>query len=114
MKEFTGRVAVVTGAASGIGRAMAERFATAGMKIVLADVEKNALKKTEGEMRAQGASTLTVVTDVSQATQVDALARKTLDTFGAVHIVCNNAGVGGDMGATWAHTLENWRWVSGV
>jgi len=55
MKEFTGRVAVVTGAASGIGRAMAERFATAGMKIVLADVEENALKKTEGEIRAQGA-----------------------------------------------------------
>ena len=69
MKEFTGRVAVVTGAASGIGRAMAERFATAGMKIVLADVEENALKKTEGEMRAQGASTLAVVTDVSQAMQ---------------------------------------------
>ena len=72
----------------------------AGMKIVLADVEEGALKKTEGEMRTQGATTLSVVTDVSQAAQVDALARKTLDTFGAVHIVYNNAGVGGDMSAT--------------
>ena len=114
MKEFKDRVAVVTGAASGIGRAMAERFATAGMKIVLADVEESALKKTEGEMRAQGATTLSVVTDVSQEVQVDALARKTLDTFGAVHIVCNNAGVGGDMGTTWEQTLENWQWVIGV
>src|SRR5262249_12857931 len=89
MKEFKDRVTVVTGAASGIGRALADRFAAAGMKVVLADVEESALRQAEKEMQGNGATVLGVVTDVSKADSVEALAQKTIDTFGAVHIVCN-------------------------
>lgn len=113
MKEFNNRVAVVTGAASGIGRAMAERFAAAGMQVVLADVEASALNKAEQEMQAQGATVLSVVTDVSKAAEIEALAQKTLETFGGVHIVCNNAGVASS-GLTWSQRLEDWEWVIGV
>ncbi|MGE0820744.1 MAG: SDR family NAD(P)-dependent oxidoreductase [Candidatus Binatia bacterium] len=114
MKEFQDRVAVVTGGASGIGRAMADRFATAGMKIVLADVEQGALQAAEAEMRTQGATVLGVQTDVSKAEAVENLAQKTLDAFGAVHIICNNAGVGGGFGPTWTQPLKNWEWGFGV
>ena len=113
MKEFTNRVAVVTGAASGIGRAMAERFAAAGMKVVLADVEASALNTAEQEMQAQGATVLSVVTDVSKAAEIETLAQKTLEAFGGVHIVCNNAGVGSG-GISWSQPLEDWEWVIGV
>lgn len=114
MKEFREKVAVVTGAASGIGHALAERFAIDGMKVVLADIEEGSLTRTEREMREKGATVLGVLTDVSKAEEVEALAQKTLDAFGAVHILCNNAGVGGDMVASWEQTLENWEWVLGV
>ena len=114
MKEFEGRVAVVTGAASGIGLALAERFAAEGMKVVLADVEEGALRTAERALKAKGASALAVPTDVTRADDVDALAKKTLDAFGAVHVVCNNAGVGGDFRLSWQQTLENWQWVLGV
>src|SRR5262249_14248206 len=114
MKEFKGRVAVVTGAASGIGLALAERFAAEGMKVVMADVEEGALRTAERAVKARGASTLAVRTDVTRAADVDALARKALDAFGAVHVVCNNAGVGGDFRLSWQQTLENWQWVLGV
>ncbi len=113
MKEFNNRVAVVTGAASGIGRAMAGRFAAAGMQVVLADVEASALNTAEQEMRAQGATVLSVVTDVSKAAEIETLACKTVETFGGVHIVCNNAGVGSG-GLTWSQPLEDWEWVIGV
>ena len=113
MKEFNNRVAVVTGAASGIGRAMAGRFAAAGMQVVMADVEASALNTAEQEMRAQGATVLSVVTDVSKAAEIETLAHKTLETFGGVHIVCNNAGVGSG-GLTWSQPLEDWEWVIGV
>ncbi len=114
MKEFADRVAVVTGGASGIGRAMADRFAAAGMKIVLADVEEGALRLAEEEMRAKGATVLGVVTDVAKAESVGTLAQKTMETFGAVHIVCNNAGVGGGFGPSWTQPLQNWEWGFGV
>jgi NAD(P)-dependent dehydrogenase (short-subunit alcohol dehydrogenase family) len=114
MKEFTDRVAVVTGGASGIGRAMADRFAAAGMRIVLADIEESALRQAEEEIRAKGATVLGVVTDVTKAESIEALAKKTLDTFGAVHIVCNNAGVGGGFGPSWSQPLQNWEWGFGV
>ena len=104
MKEFRGKVAVVTGAASGIGRALAERFAAEGMKVVLADVEKGALARAETEMKAGGATVLAVRTDVSMATDVEALARKTIDAFGAVHVLCNNAGVPPVVGPSWELT----------
>ena len=114
MKEFKGKVAVVTGAASGIGRAIAERCAQEGMKVVLADVETNALAETEGEIEATGATVLAVLTDVSKPNDVETLAQKTLDAFGAVHFLCNNAGVGSPPMPIWESTLDDWEWVIGV
>ncbi len=115
MKEFAGKVAVVTGAASGIGRAMADRFATEGMKVVLADVEESALTKAEAEMRAGGATVLAVQTDVRKAGDVEALAQATITAFDQVHIVCNNAGVVPLSGpSSWEQPLADWEWVLGV
>src|SRR5262249_47748652 len=100
MKEFKDRVAVVTGAASGIGRALAERCCAEGMQVVLADWDVSALRRAERELREQGATVRAVPTDVSQLDDVEALARTTLDAFGAVHLLCNNAGVNA-AGTTW-------------
>jgi NAD(P)-dependent dehydrogenase (short-subunit alcohol dehydrogenase family) len=113
MKNFKDKVAVVTGAASGIGRALADRCVREGMKVVLADVEVEPLTKTEASMRASGAMVLAVRTDVSQARDVEALAQETLKAFGAVHLLCNNAGVGIEA-AIWEHTVAEWEWVVGV
>jgi NAD(P)-dependent dehydrogenase (short-subunit alcohol dehydrogenase family) len=113
MKEFQGKVAVVTGGASGIGFGLAERFAAEGMKVVLADVEVDALARAEAELRGRGATVLAVRTDVRQASEVEALAEKTLAAFGAVHVVCNNAGVIVAK-SSWEHTLADWEWVLGV
>ena len=113
MKEFKGKVAVITGSASGMGRAVAERFAQEGMKVVLADVEQKALDKAESEMKAAGATVLAVRTDVSKPEALQALAKKTLDTFGAVHLLHNNAGVAAG-NAVWETTLADWKWVMGV
>jgi NAD(P)-dependent dehydrogenase (short-subunit alcohol dehydrogenase family) len=113
MKDFQGKVAVVTGAASGIGRALAGKSAQEGMKVVLADVEERALKQAEEELQASGAQVLAVRTDVSQADEVEALAQKTFDTYGAVHLLFNNAGV--SAGTTvWESSLADWQWVLGV
>ena len=113
MKDFKGKVAVITGAASGIGRGLVERCAEEGMKVVLADIEEKALVSTEKEMKATGASVLAVSTDVSKASSVEALAQRTLSVFGAVHLLCNNAGVAA--GTTiWESTLADWQWVVGV
>jgi NAD(P)-dependent dehydrogenase (short-subunit alcohol dehydrogenase family) len=114
MKEFKGKVAVVTGAASGIGRAIAERCAQEGMNVVLADVEEPALVQTEQELRAGGATVLAVRTDVSKAGDVESLAQKTVDAFGAVHVLFNNAGVVGEGATVWGSTLADWEWVMGV
>jgi NAD(P)-dependent dehydrogenase (short-subunit alcohol dehydrogenase family) len=114
MKEFQDKVAVVTGAGSGIGRAMAEKFASEGMKVVLADVQEDALAAVQSELRGRDARVIAVQTDVSKSDQVEALAQKTLDAFGAVHIVCNNAGVSGGGGPVWTATESDWQWVLGV
>ena len=109
MKDFRGKVAVVTGAASGIGFALAQKFGDEGMKVVLADVEKDALSNAAEAIKAGGVETLAVVTDVSRQQDVDALAQKTLHRFGAVHVVCNNAGVIRG-GLSWEVPLEDYQW----
>ncbi|MEX2245097.1 MAG: SDR family NAD(P)-dependent oxidoreductase [Dehalococcoidia bacterium] len=114
MREFKDKVAVVTGAASGIGRGLADRFAAEGMRVVLADIEQPALEQAEREIAGAGATVLAVRTDVSKPGDVAALAEKTLERFGAAHILCNNAGVGDSAALSWDAPLEEWQWVLGV
>ncbi len=113
MKEFREKVAVITGAASGIGRAIAERCIREGMKTVLADIEASPLLQAEHELQAEGTAVLAIRTDVSKADEVAALARITLEAFGAVHLLFNNAGVGAGY-TVWQSTLADWQWVLGV
>jgi NAD(P)-dependent dehydrogenase (short-subunit alcohol dehydrogenase family) len=113
IEDFTGKVAVVTGAASGIGRGLARKAASEGMRVVLADVEPEALTEAEEEVALMGAETLAVPTDVSDADAVDALAAAAYDRFGAVHLVCLNAGVF-QAGVSWQRTEADWAWVLGV
>ncbi len=113
MRDFAGKVAVVTGAASGIGRAMAETFAAKGMNVVLADIDAGALAETDRRMRAAGHDVSSRQTDVSRADDVEALKQHALATYGAVHVLCNNAGVGIG-GVLWEHTREDWEWLLGV
>jgi NAD(P)-dependent dehydrogenase (short-subunit alcohol dehydrogenase family) len=114
MHDFQGKVAVVTGAASGIGRALAAKSAHEGMTVVLADVEERALEQTTEELQASGAQVLAVRTDVSQADAVEALAQKTYDTYGTVHLLFNNAGVILADTTIWKSSLADWQWVLGV
>lgn len=111
MQEFRDRVAVVTGGASGIGKALARAFLAEGMKVVIADVEEPALKATADEL---GAGVLGVVTDVSDADSVQALADRVFDAHGACHILCNNAGVAAPNLDLWATESSDFRWVHGV
>jgi len=113
MDQLSGKVAVVTGAASGIGLAMAEAFAGEGMKVVLADVDEAALEAARARLTEKGAEATSVPTDVSDAASVDALREATLSSFGAAHVICNNAGVGGG-GPAWEVPLATWQWVFGV
>jgi NAD(P)-dependent dehydrogenase (short-subunit alcohol dehydrogenase family) len=113
MKELRDKVAVVTGGASGIGLAMARQFAEEGMKVVLADVEEQALAKALAELEEAGADALAVHTDVSNAADMARLRDDTLAKYGKVHVLCNNAGVGGG-GLLWETALEDWKWVMGV
>jgi NAD(P)-dependent dehydrogenase (short-subunit alcohol dehydrogenase family) len=115
MDDLTGRVAVVTGGASGIGRAMVQRFAAEGMRVVLADVEAPALDAAVADLNSRGHDAIGVVTDVADFESVARLRDATLDTHGAVHVLCNNAGVGaGAEGHMWDHELNDWRWALGV
>lgn len=113
MKEFKGRVAVITGAASGIGRGIAERCVSEGMKVVLADIDDVNLAKAETELKTPGGTVLGVRTDVSKRSDVELLARQALDAFGQVHLLFNNAGVAAG-GAPWEATWNDWEWVIGV
>ncbi|MEV7318787.1 SDR family NAD(P)-dependent oxidoreductase [Streptomyces sp. NPDC093970] len=112
MELLAGQVAVVTGAASGIGLAMARRFAAEGLKVVLADVEPAALEKAAAGLRADGAEVHARVVDVGVREQVLELAESAYDTYGAVHVLCNNAGVGsGAEGRMWEHDPSDWKWA---
>ena len=113
METMTGRVAVVTGAASGIGKALALGFAGEGANVVLADIEEAPLRAAEAEVAERGVEALGVITDVTDADSVGALAQATIDRFGAVHMVCNNAGVGGG-GLIRNQQLVDWKWVVDV
>jgi NAD(P)-dependent dehydrogenase (short-subunit alcohol dehydrogenase family) len=113
MRDVRGKVAVVTGAASGIGLGMARCFSAEGMKVVLADVEGGALERAVEELRGAGREALGVRTDVSKLVEVEALARTAVDAFGGVHVLCNNAGVGcsAPVGAT---SLADWEWTLAI
>ena len=115
MNELRDRVAVITGGASGIGRGVADVLAEEGMKIVLADVERPALEKAAAEMADAGADVTPVECDVSKAESVAALADRSLEAYGAIHLLCNNAGVGGSGAlASFEAPLDEWEWVLGV
>jgi NAD(P)-dependent dehydrogenase (short-subunit alcohol dehydrogenase family) len=113
MDDLRGRVAVVTGAASGLGRAMAERFAAEGMRIVVSDIDAAGLDDVARSLTDAGAEVHAVVADVADHGDVDRLADESFARFGAVHLLCNNAGVVKSARA-WALTLDDWRWVLGV
>jgi NAD(P)-dependent dehydrogenase (short-subunit alcohol dehydrogenase family) len=113
MDDFAGKVAVVTGAASGIGGGIARQAAREGMKVVLADIEAEALAGAEASVADLSAETLAVPTDVTSADSVAALATAAYDRFGAVHLLCNNAGVF-QAGVVWERTRADWEWVMGV
>lgn len=112
MDELDGRIAVITGAASGIGLAMAHAFANEGMSLVLADVDAGALESAATEF-GEDVAVLTAGCDVADPADVDALRDAAIERFGAVHVVCNNAGVSTG-GPIWSHTAEDWDWVLGV
>lgn len=113
MRDFAGKVAVITGGASGIGRAIAEECVRLGVKVVLADIEQPALEVAEAELKAAGGNVLSRRTDVSKRSDVESLAREAFDTFGAVHLLFNNAGVAAG-GAPWEATWNDWEWIIGV
>jgi NADP-dependent 3-hydroxy acid dehydrogenase YdfG len=113
MKEFKDKVAVITGAASGIGRGIARRAAKESMRVVLADIERDALNQAEEELRSSGTEVISVVMDVSKSEQIEKLAQKTIDMFGEVHLLCNNAGVAAP-GPLWECVLSDYNWVIGV
>jgi NAD(P)-dependent dehydrogenase (short-subunit alcohol dehydrogenase family) len=113
MKEFTDKVAVVTGAAHGIGYGIAEKCLQEGMKVVLAGINLDNLVQAEKALSSSGAKTLCVQTDVSKGSDMKDLAKKTLEAFGGVHLLVNNAGVFA-LGSVWESTIDDWQWVMSV
>ena len=113
MKEFRGKVAVVTGSASGIGRALAQRFAAEGMDLLLADIEQEPLDQVASGLLAGGTEVLAVRTNVSDASEMDRLGEATFARYGAVHLVCNNAGVGTGGTRMWDLSQRDWEFVLG-
>ena len=113
MRDFKNKVAVVTGAASGIGQGLAERCAKEGMKVVISDVDEKRLRRLERKLNREGAQVLSVLTDVSKASEVEDLAKKTLETFGEVHLLFNNAGIA-IPNLAWEYDLKDWEQVLGV
>jgi NAD(P)-dependent dehydrogenase (short-subunit alcohol dehydrogenase family) len=113
MKMLEGRVAAVTGAASGLGRAMALAFAAEGMHAALADVDEPGLKSTLNEVQSRGVRAFAMRVDVSRYQEVESFCSKAIAQFGATHVVCNNAGVS-PLGAVWENTLADWQWILGV
>lgn len=111
---LSGKVAVITGAASGIGLAMAHRFGAVGMKLALADIETAALASAAQELEARGFETLQIETDVSDAASMDALAKMVNEGLGPVHLLCLNAGVSGGGGPLETLTTQDWEWGIGV
>jgi len=114
MQDLANRVAVITGAASGIGKGIAQQLAKEGMKLVLADIEEGPLAEVEKQLQVAGAHTLAVVTDVSKRDSVFALADRVFAAFGTVHILCNNAGVSGGLGHVWEIPQQDWDWIMAV
>ena len=113
MDGFAGKTAVVTGAASGIGRGLAERFAEEKMRVVLSDVEEKPLRELEEQLLERGAEVIAVQTDVRKLESIEELQRRAVEAFGKVHVLCNNAGVGTG-GLSWEQPLGDWEWVLGV
>src|SRR3954470_19686407 len=115
MQDLRGKIAVVTGGGGGIGRALGERLLAEGMKVALADIDEPLLEATVGKLSARYDDVVGVPTDVSQLASVEHLRDVTLETFGAVHLVCNNAGIpSGSDGALWQHHVNDWRWAVDV
>ncbi len=116
MIELKGKVAVVTGAASGIGRGLAERFAQEDMRLVMADIQPEPLLALAEQLRAAGTRVITHVTDVARPEAVEALAQAAYDAFGATHVLCNNAGIvpGARFRPIWDYSVEDWQWSFGV
>ena len=111
MRDVVGKVAVVTGGGQGIGRALVERFCAEGMKVVVADIVPALVEATAGELADQGLEVTGVVTDVTSLESVQELRDKAFERYGAVHVVCNNAGIGsGSEGQIWEHHVNDWRW----
>jgi len=114
MKDFKDKVAVITGAGTGIGKALAFHCAEKGMKVVLGDVNAKAIGRHERKLKKMGVEVISVPTDVSKYEAVEALAQKAYDTFGAIHLLFNNAGVQILGPSIWEHTIADWEWIMGV
>ncbi|HZE12589.1 MAG TPA: SDR family NAD(P)-dependent oxidoreductase [Chthoniobacterales bacterium] len=114
MQDFTNKVAVVTGAASGIGKALAQRFAAEGMRLVLADIEQAPLFQFADELRAAGTKVICQRVDVSNPDDLDSLAVRVYEEFGAVNLLCNNAGILPPGAPVWKEPLSSWHWTLNV